>query len=235
MKQHRRPVGELWFWWCGKLLGDGVWRIGWDLRKGGIIPHLMGEYPGGIFQIVQDMWSNYCIEKMKLYKIHPFFHLNFPPCEIATEQVVKWESNVALKERDLLSRLAEKEQQLLGESKAEQQVAASLRLRELALRAGLVASQSFLRMAVGGHEAYHFIQSCTLPARWGRLVGHSEETRSCHSEAREKGGRNGDPVALWRTFKLFPFPPDCMSSESLCFSRSHFLILLSESGKMLIS
>ena len=46
---------------------------------------------------------------------------------------------MALKERDLLSRLAEKEQQLLGESKAEQQVAASLRLRELALRAGLVA------------------------------------------------------------------------------------------------
>ena len=159
---------------------------------------------------------------MKLYKIHPFFHLNFPPCEIATEKkVVKWESNVALRERDLLSRLAEKEQQLLGESKAEQQVAASLRLRELALRAGLVASQSFLRMAVGGQEAYHFIPSCTLPARWGRLVGHSEETRSCHSEAREKGGRNGDPVALWR--------------KSLCFSRSHFLILLSESGKMLIS
>ena len=43
---------------------------------------------------------------------------------------------MAIKERDALSRYAEKEQQLLGESKAEQQVAASLRLRELALRTG---------------------------------------------------------------------------------------------------
>ena len=85
--------------------------------------------------------KNYSFKKMKLYNssifqdLKLFFHL----CEIVTEKVVKWESNVALKERDLLSRLAEKEQQLLGESKAEQQVAASLRLRELALRAGLVA------------------------------------------------------------------------------------------------
>ena len=75
------------------------------------------------------------------YTIHPFFKIwnFFSIFAFATEKVVKWESNVALKERDLLSRLAEKEQQLLGESKAEQQVAASLRLRELALRAGLVA------------------------------------------------------------------------------------------------
>ena len=43
---------------------------------------------------------------------------------------------MAIKERGALSRYAEKEQQLLGESKAEQQVAASLRLRELALRTG---------------------------------------------------------------------------------------------------
>jgi hypothetical protein len=50
--------------------------------------------------------------------------------------VLKWENAVAIKERDALSRYAEKEQQLLGESKAEQQVAASLRLRELALRTG---------------------------------------------------------------------------------------------------
>ena len=51
-------------------------------------------------------------------------------------QVLKWESDVAFREREVLSRSAEKEQQLLGESKAEQQVAASLRLRELALRTG---------------------------------------------------------------------------------------------------
>ena len=44
---------------------------------------------------------------------------------------------MAIKDRDALSRYAEKEQQLLGESKAEQQVAASLRLRELALRTGV--------------------------------------------------------------------------------------------------
>ena len=51
-------------------------------------------------------------------------------------KVLKWENAVAIKERGALSRYAEKEQQLLGESNAEQQVAASLRLRELALRTG---------------------------------------------------------------------------------------------------
>lgn len=72
---------------------------------------------------------------------------------------------MALKERDLLSRLAEKEQQLLGESKAEQQVAASLRLRELALRAGLVASQSFFGWQWGAKR--HTISSHPAPCRQG--------------------------------------------------------------------
>ncbi|CAK9077992.1 unnamed protein product [Durusdinium trenchii] len=52
------------------------------------------------------------------------------------EEVTKWESQLADKERGALSRYAEKEQELLGETKAEQQVAAGLRIRELALRAG---------------------------------------------------------------------------------------------------
>lgn len=130
MKQHRRPVGG--GFGDGKLLGmecEGKWNHFWDPWKMGV--GLLGYSKSST---ALKRWS---------YKIHPFFHLKLSPLwNRHCFQVVKWESNVALKERDLLSRLAEKEQQLLGESKAEQQVAASLRLRELALRAGLVASQS---------------------------------------------------------------------------------------------